>query len=192
MSRSAPFWVLAAASVACGNITAAVAAQDGGATAPAGAPALDEYRLGVGDKVRVIVFNEETVSGEFQVGAAGRVAVPLIGEVKAEGQTTTALAADIQRGLADGYLRDPKVSVEVLTYRPYFILGEIKTPAQYPYANGMTVTNAVATAGGFTPRAQRKKIFIRRSGEGQERAYDLAPDLRVFPGDTIRVAERYF
>lgn len=188
----AQIWLMAVLALG-GCATPTVAAQDAGRVGPTSTTAfVDEYKLGVGDRVRVIVYNEDSVSGEFQVSAAGKVALPLIGEVVATGKTTTELAAEIQRNLGAGYLRDPKVSVEVLTYRPYFILGEVKSPAQYPYANGMTVTNAVATAGGFTPRAMRKKIYIRRSGEDQEKAYDLTPDLRVFPGDTIRVAERFF
>jgi polysaccharide biosynthesis/export protein len=152
----------------------------------------DDYKLGVGDKVRIIVFNEESLSGEFQVSASGRVSLPLIGDVDATGETTGDLIKAIQTRLADGYLRDPRVSVEVLTYRPYFILGEVKTPAQYPYVNGMTVVNAIATAGGFTPRASQKRIYIRRSGEDQEKPYPVTPDLRVYPGDTIRVGERFF
>ncbi len=153
---------------------------------------IDDYRMGVGDQVRIIVFKEDTLSGQFAVNAKGKIAYPLIGDVDAAGLTTSALAGTIQAKLSDGYLRDPKVSAEVLTYRPYFILGEIKTPAQYPYVNGMTVTNAIATAGGYTPRADRKKVFIRRSGEAQEQRFLLTPDLRVFPGDTIRLGERLF
>jgi polysaccharide biosynthesis/export protein len=151
-----------------------------------------DYRLGVGDKVRVIVFNEETLSGEFAVSAAGTFSFPLIGQVTAFNKTTTEVIQDMQAKLADGYLKDPKVSMEVITYRPYFILGEIKTPGQYPYTNGLTVTNAIATAAGYTPRADRKVVFIRRSGETAERPYRLTPDLRVYPGDTIRLAERFF
>ena len=192
MPRFAQFWMLVTVSLLGGCASPTVAAPGTNPVATPAAAVSDEYKLGVGDRVRVIVFNEESLSGEFQVSSSGKVAVPLIGEVPATGRTTTDLATDIQTGFAAGYLRDPKVSVEVLTYRPYFILGEVKSPAQYPYANGMTVTNAVATAGGFTPRAMKKKIYIRRSGEDQEKAYDLSPDLRVFPGDTIRVAERYF
>jgi polysaccharide biosynthesis/export protein len=98
----------------------------------------------------------------------------------------------VQTKLADGYLREPKVSMEVVTYRPYFVLGEVKTPGQYPYSNGLTVTNAIATAAGFTPRADKKVVFIRRSGEAEEKPFRLTPDLRVYPGDTIRLAERFF
>ncbi|RYD68063.1 MAG: polysaccharide export protein [Sphingomonadales bacterium] len=151
-----------------------------------------EYVLGVGDKVRVIVFNEEALSGEFQVSAAGSIALPLIGEVSAVGRTTLMLSAEMQKLYAEGYLRDPKVSVEVVTYRPYFILGEVKTPGQYPFSNGLTIMNAIAAATGFTPRADKKIVFIRRSGEATEKPYALTPDLRVYPGDTIRLAERFF
>lgn len=151
-----------------------------------------EYVLGVGDKVRVIVYNEEALSGEFQVSAAGSIALPLIGEVSTVNRTTQQLSAEMQRLYAEGYLRDPKVSVEVVTYRPYFILGEVKTPGQYPYSNGLTIMNAIAAATGFTPRADKKVVFVRRSGEAAERPYALTPDLRVYPGDTIRLAERFF
>ncbi|MDZ7281834.1 polysaccharide export protein [Sphingomonas sanguinis] len=173
--------------------TPAVALQDAGrVSATPESSFQDDYKLGVGDKIRIIVYNEESMSGEFQVNASGKIALPLIGDVQAMGKTTAELAQAVTASLAAGYLRDPRVSVEVLTYRPYFILGEVKTPAQYPYVNGMTVTNAIATAGGFTPRAAQKKVYIRRSGEDREKVYDLTPDLRVYPGDTIRLGERFF
>jgi len=152
----------------------------------------DNYRLGVGDKVRVIVFNEERLSGEFQVSAAGTLSIPLIGEVPAIQHTTSDVATNIQKLFADGYLKNPKVSIEVLTYRPYFILGEVQTAGQYPYSNGLTVMNAIASAAGFTPRADKKTVFIRRSGDATERPYKLTPDLRVYPGDTVRLGERFF
>lgn len=170
------------------TVSAPVAADD----LVGGAGTGQDYHLGVGDKLRVIVFNEESLSGEFQVSADGTVSLPLIGAVRAMDQTPSALSATIRAQLAQGYLRDPRVSVEVLTYRPFFILGEVKTPAQYPYVNGLTVVNAIATAGGYTPRAQRKIAYIRRAGEDQERAYKLTPDLIVRPGDTIRLGERLF
>jgi polysaccharide export outer membrane protein len=151
-----------------------------------------DYRLGIGDRVRVIVYNEQSLSGEFAVSAAGSLSFPLIGDIAATSKTASQVASEIQAKLANGYLRDPKVSMEVITYRPYFILGEVKTPGQYPYANGLTITNAIATAAGYTPRADKKVVFIRRSGEAQERAYRITPDLRVFPGDTVRLAERFF
>jgi polysaccharide export outer membrane protein len=154
---------------------------------------LDEtYPLGGGDQVRVTVFNEPTLSGDFFVSGDGDLSLPLVGNVKAANKTTKDVAADYARMLADGYLRDPRVSAEVITYRPFFILGEVDKPGQYPYASGMTVLNAVATANGFTPRAKKSKVYIRRRGEEAELEYVLTPNLRVLPGDTIRVGERYF
>ncbi len=150
------------------------------------------YKLGVGDQVRVTVFNESSLTGEHTVSASGFVSMPLIGDVPALDKTPGELAADMQRRLSDGYLRDPKVAAEVTQYRPYFILGEVKLPGQYPYAIGLTALNAVATAQGYTPRAAKKVAYIRRAGEATETAYALTPNLRIYPGDTIRLGERYF
>ena len=152
----------------------------------------ETYPLGAGDKVRVTVFNEPTLSGEFFVSGDGALSLPLVGDVPAGNKTTKDVAADFARLLADGYLRDPKVSMEVITYRPFFILGEVTTPGQYPYVSGMTVFSAVATASGFTPRAKKSRVYIRRRGEEAELEYELTPNLRVLPGDTIRIGERYF
>lgn len=152
----------------------------------------ETYLLGAGDKVRVTVFNEPTLSGEFFVSGDGAVSLPLVGDVPASNKTTKDVSAEFARLLADGYLRDPRVSMEVITYRPFFILGEVATAGQYPYVTGMTVLNAVATAGGFSPRAKKSRVFIRRRGEEGELEYELTPNLRVMPGDTIRVGERYF
>jgi polysaccharide biosynthesis/export protein len=150
-----------------------------------------DYQLGVGDKVRITVYNEDSLSGEFQVSAAGTIAMPLIGEVPASEQTPSQVSTVIQQRLAE-YLRTPSVSLEVVTYRPFYILGEIRTPGQYPYANGLTVLNAIATASGFTPRANKSMVFIRRSGAETEEPFRLTPDLRVYPGDTLRITERFF
>lgn len=156
------------------------------------APADDNYALGAGDKIRLNVFNEETLSGEFSVGSEGTVSLPLIGDVVAKGKSPQQLASEVQAKLADGYLREPKVSIEVSAYRPFFILGEVKAPGQYPYASGMTVMNAIATAQGFTPRAAKKVVYIRRANSTEEVAMELTPSLRILPGDTIRLGERYF
>lgn len=178
---------LAIAGCARPVLSTAEAMQERGAAAD-----VSDYRLGIGDRVRVIVYNEQSLSGEFAVSAAGALSFPLIGDVRVVDKTTAQVASEVQAKLADGYLRDPKVSMEVVTYRPYFVLGEVKTPGQYPYSNGLTVTNAIATAAGFTPRANKGMVFIRRSGEAQEKPFRLTPDLRVYPGDTIRLAERFF
>jgi polysaccharide biosynthesis/export protein len=153
---------------------------------------VEDYRLGVGDKVRLTVFNEPTLSGEFSVSANGTLSLPLVGDIDAVGKSPVDIGKAAQAKLADGYLREPQVSVEVTAYRPFFILGEVKSPGQYPYVSGLTVFNAVATAEGFTPRAEKKVAYVRRSGSATEEPYRLTPDLRVWPGDTIRIGERYF
>ncbi|MGK2910349.1 MAG: polysaccharide biosynthesis/export family protein [Sphingobium sp.] len=153
---------------------------------------VEDYKLGAGDKIRMTVFNEPTLSGEFSVSADGALSLPLLGDVQAVGKSPAQIATLVQTRLADGYIRDPKVSIEVTAYRPFFILGEVTAPGQYPYASGLTVLNAVATAQGFTPRASRKVVYIRRSGATSEETYQLTPDLVVRPGDTIRIGERYF
>lgn len=161
-------------------------------TAPAEGTTADDYRLDVGDKIRLTVFNEPSVSGDFAINPNGAVALPLIGDVPARGKTAREVAAAAQDRFGRGYLREPKVSVEITGFRPFFILGEVKSPGQYPSTNGMTVLNAVATAQGFTPRARKSTVYIRRSGEATEQLYEVTPDLRIYPGDTVRFAERYF
>ncbi|WP_374575530.1 polysaccharide biosynthesis/export family protein [Phenylobacterium sp.] len=151
-----------------------------------------EYRLGPGDKVRVIVFGEESLTGEFVVAGNGKVAFPLVGDVQAANLTIPQFQDNLVAALRNGYLKEPRVSAEVLTYRPYYILGEVNKPGEYPYSNGLTVLNAVATAGGFTYRAQTKRVFIRRLNETSETAYELRSETPVAPGDTIRIGERFF
>lgn len=150
------------------------------------------YKLGPADKVRIIVFNEETLSGEFSVNDSGSLSLPLIGEVPAVGRVASEVVKDIEARLADGYLREPHVSLDVLTYRPFYILGEVTKPGTYPYSNGLTAMNAVATAEGYTYRANKRKVMIKRAGESEEHVYPLTPDLKIYPGDTVRVVERYF
>jgi len=159
--------------------------------APSGA-AVADYRFGIADKVRLTVYNEPTLSGEFTVGSNGMLSLPLVGDLAVRGKSTSEVIKMVTTMLADGYLRDPRVSIDVLTYRPFFILGEVTKPGEYPYSNGLTVMNAVATASGFSYRASKQTVFIKRAGETVEKRYDLVPDLEVQPGDTIRIAERYF
>ncbi|WP_440979514.1 polysaccharide biosynthesis/export family protein [Sphingomonas pseudosanguinis] len=162
------------------------------ATATATAEPIADYKLGVADKVRVIVFNEETLSGEFTVSDSGTLSLPLIGDVKATGRTPREVIRDIEAKLADGYLREPRVSMDVLTYRPFYIMGEVTKPGEYPYSNGLTALNAVARAEGFTYRANKRKVFIKRFGETTEHQYKMDPSVVVYPGDTVRIGERYF
>lgn len=172
---------------AAGSPTSSAQAGPAGVTA-----STDDYRLGAADKVRILIFDEPSLSGEFFVNANGKLSLPLIGDVQAAGVTTTALAGNIQRKLADGYLKEPRVSIDVLTFRPFYILGEVNKPGEYPYSSGLTVLNAVATAEGFTYRASKKTVVIKHAGEAEEEKVSLTPDLRVRPGDTIRIRERLF
>ncbi len=163
------------------------------ATAPADAAGVERsYRLGTADKVRVIVYNEPTLSGEFAVSDNGSLSLPLIGDVEARGRTPREVTRDITARLGDGYLRDPRVSMDVLTFRPFYILGEVTKPGEYPFSAGLTVMNAVARAEGFTYRANKRRVFIKRAGESIERPVTLSPGLEVNAGDTIRIGERYF
>ncbi len=161
--------------------------------APVPASADAGYRLGAGDKVRVTVFGEADLTGEYEVDGTGVLALPLIGEVKAAGGTARDLEAGIVKKLSQGYLKNPTVAVEVLSYRPFFILGEVKRPGSYPYKNGLNVLNAVALAGGYTYRAKSNVWVITRSGdkEYQEREVQNG-DFIVRPGDTIVIPERFF
>ncbi|WAC47032.1 polysaccharide export protein [Asticcacaulis sp. SL142] len=151
-----------------------------------------KYKMGADDKIRVIVFGEPDLSGEFVVNGQGTVALPLIGEVKAMGLSVRELQEQYAAVLREGYLKDPRVSIEILTFRPFYVLGEVSRPGEYPYVNGMTVMNAVARAQGFTYRANKKKVYIKSADSAEERAVDLTQTLTVQPGDTIRVTERYF
>lgn len=152
-----------------------------------------EYHLGANDKIRVITFGEDSLTGEFFIGGSGKVSLPLIGELQASGLSTRQFQKEVEQALKDGeILKDPHVSVEVLTYRPFYILGEVQKPGEYPYSNGLTVLNAVATANGFTYRANDKKVFIKRADSTEEQEFPLTSTLPVAPGDTIRIAERYF
>lgn len=150
------------------------------------------YKLGAGDHLRVIVFGQPDLSGEFQVDGSGNVALPLVGNVAAGGASAGELETSIAQKLTPDYLRDPRVSVEVITYRPFYIVGEVKSPGNYAYTNGMTVINAVAMAGGFTYRARNDDFYIVRAGGTSRESEDATQQTKVYPGDVITVRERWF
>lgn len=153
----------------------------------------EEYQLGIGDKVRILVYGEEDLSGEFTIDNRGSVDLPLIGEAPAAGKTIRQLEQTVVARFKQGYLLDPRVSIDVLNFRPFFIQGEIKTAGEYPYKSGITALDAVAIAGGYSYRAKKNLIYIRRAGSGEERAYDPSTArVMVQPGDNIRVPERFF
>ncbi|HEX2255834.1 MAG TPA: polysaccharide biosynthesis/export family protein [Afifellaceae bacterium] len=151
-----------------------------------------EYRLGPGDKLRVRVFGEPELSGDFVVDSGGAVDLPLIGEVAAGGGPVSDFQQRVVTSYKDGYLRDPKVSIEVLNYRPFFILGEVRNAGEYDYKSSLTVQDAVAIAGGYTYRANGTTAYIRRAGADEERPFDLSQRVPVYPGDIVRIPERFF
>ena len=150
------------------------------------------YTLDSGDKLRIVVFGQDTLSNTYTVDAQGAVSLPLVGAVGARGLTTSQLASAIAGRLRSGYVRDPSVAVEIDTYRPFFVLGEVTFPGQYPYVPNMTVENAIAIAGGFTPRAAKDKVTITRKVQGEPSRYVLPLRYPLRPGDTIEVSERWF
>ncbi|MFZ5618056.1 MAG: polysaccharide biosynthesis/export family protein [Pseudomonadota bacterium] len=178
--------------------TAVACATSGGApqapasVAQANIGQLNDYKLGPSDKIRLIVYGEPELSGEFSVNARGDISIPLLGEIAANGLTIEGLKAKITAGLAEGFVNDARVAAEVIEYRPYYILGEIGKPGEYPYSAGMTVMKAVAAAEGFTYRARKSSVYIKRADQEQEYKFELTPDLVVYPGDVVRVAERFF
>jgi len=162
------------------------------AAAPASAASETVYTLGVGDKLRIVVFGQDGISNTYIVDAAGKVNMPLIGAVPARGLTNQQLSDAVAARLKQGYVREPHVTVEVETYRPFFILGEVTTPGQYPYVVNMTAETAVAIAGGFAPRAFKKTVELTRKNGGQQTRSEVPLDYLVRPGDTIVVKERWF
>ena len=150
------------------------------------------YTLDSGDKLRGVVFGQEGLSNSYAVDTGGKITMPLIGAVPARGLTTAELSRSIAARLRQGYIREPHVAAEVEAYRPFFVLGEVTTPGQFPYVPDMTVETAVAVAGGFTPRALRSRVELHRQVEGQVAQGSVPPSYPVRPGDTIVVAERWF
>jgi polysaccharide export outer membrane protein len=179
--------------IALPMVVALLLAGCGGTGAPIAVPEArtTAYQLGAGDKVRINVFGDESLSGEYSVDGNGRIALPLIGNVEAGGLDSSSLKARLENRIGE-YVRDPKVSVEVLTYRPFYIVGEIRRPGSYPYVDGMTVINAVAIAGGFTYRARESEFYIRRQSESGATQLTAGQMNTVRPGDVIVVRERYF
>ncbi|WP_062011019.1 polysaccharide biosynthesis/export family protein [Aureimonas sp. AU4] len=150
------------------------------------------YRLDAGDRVRVTVFEQESLTNTYAVDKAGYLALPLVGSVPARGRTTNDVQHAITTALANGYLRNPDVSVQVEQYRPFFVMGEVTTGGQYSYVPGMTAQNAVAIAGGFSPRADHRTVDITRQVNGQIVTGRVLVSDPVLPGDTVAVRERLF
>jgi len=150
------------------------------------------YALGPGDKLKVVVFGQEDLSGEFDVDGNGFVSLPLVGGVRVGGKTIAEAESAIIKALRPDYLKNPRVSLQVLNYRPFYIIGEVNSPGSYPYVNGITVLEAVAIAGGFTYRAKESRMSIIRGTDSSRDEEDASPETLVLPGDVIEVPERFF
>jgi polysaccharide biosynthesis/export protein len=178
-----------------GGVAPAPAPAVAAAAVAAPAPAAENasgYLLDSGDRLRVVVFGQDGLSNSYVVDAAGNITMPLIGAVAARGTSTPELARSVGARLRNGFIREPHVAIEVESYRPFFILGEVTFPGQYPYVPNMTVETAVAIAGGFTPRAYRRDAKLARSQSGQSYRMAVPPTYPVLPGDTITIDERWF
>jgi len=150
------------------------------------------YRLDAGDKLRVVVYGQEGLTNTYAIDAGGSITMPLIGSVSARGRTPASLAAEIAAKLRNGYIRDPSVAVEIEAYRPFFILGEVAAPGQYPYVPNMSVESAVAIAGGFSPRARRDRVTLTHADASGSMRIVVPLGTALSPGDTVLVGERWF
>jgi protein involved in polysaccharide export with SLBB domain len=161
--------------------------------AASASPASVAAVLQAGEKVKITVYGEEGLTGEYDISPGGYVSMPLIGQIRAAGHTPAEFGRTIAaRYRAGGFLQDPHVNVAVITFKPFYILGEAFTPGEYPFRSGLNVHTAVAMAGGFTYRASRSYVLIRHVGDEVWKEYSLAEPVPIAPGDLIRVPERYF
>jgi polysaccharide export outer membrane protein len=150
------------------------------------------YRLDAGDKLRVVVYGQEGLTNTYAIDAGGSITMPLIGAVPARGRTPAGLASQISAKLRNGYIREPSVAVEIEAYRPFFILGEVAAPGQYPYVPNMSVESAVAIAGGFSPRARRDRVTLTHTDHSGSSRTTVPLGTALGPGDTVLVGERWF
>ena len=150
------------------------------------------YRLDAGDKLRIVVYGQEGLTNTYAIDAGGSITMPLIGSVPARGRTPAGLAAEITAKLRNGYIREPSVAVEIEAYRPFFILGEVAAPGQYPYVPNMSVESAVAIAGGFSPRARRDRVTLTHTDASGALRMVVPLGTPISPGDTVLVGERWF
>jgi polysaccharide biosynthesis/export protein len=160
---------------------------------PGPAPGGNEpYTLDSGDKLRVVVFGQEGLTNTYIVDATGKISMPLIGAVSVRGCTTAQLSRVISDKLRNGFVREPHVAIEVEAYRPFFILGEVAAPGQYPYVPNMSVESAVAIAGGFSPRARRDRVTLTHTDASGSERMVVPLGTALGPGDTVLVGERWF
>ncbi len=192
LRRGAAVLHLVLAALLIGAVGLPAGAQQHQAAVTPGGATDAQYRLNVGDKLNIVVFGHEDVSGEFQIDGGGNITMPLLGQVAAANRIVTQLQTEITAALDKDYIVNPRVSIEVLNYRPFYILGQVNAPGSYPYVTGMDVRQAVAIAGGFTRRARTSTVtLIRETAQGTVEI-EAPPDVPVLPGDTIEVERRLF
>jgi polysaccharide export outer membrane protein len=163
------------------------------ATPLAPAPvAPSEYVLGPGDKLRLTVYGETDLSGEFTIDGSGYARLPLIGQTRAAGYTARQLEQQIAAMLSRGYMKSPRVSVDISTYRPFYVIGAVNRPGQYPFVEHMSAMNAIALAGGFNPSAVESVIFVRHEGSNKEEEVPADQATVIYPGDVIKVHTTFF
>jgi len=153
-----------------------------------------QYQLGSGDRLSIVFFGKHVgdLSGEYEIDGAGRIPMPLVGSIRVQGLTVTEAEAAIKAAYQPDYVKDPRLSIQVLNYRPFYIMGQVNSPGSYPYVNGITVLEAVVIAGGFTKRARESRMQIIRGTDATRSKQDATPETVILPGDVIEVPQRYF
>jgi polysaccharide export outer membrane protein len=182
--------VIASAAVgACGGgMTPQVSTED----APTSSISPPEYKLANGEKVRIVITGEDKLSGEFTVDPTGNIAFPLVGKVRARGLAVRELEESLGGKLKGRYLVNPHVFIEVLSHRPFYVMGEVRSVGEFVYRPGLNVVTAILLAGGYSPRASTGFVYIKRASGGEEREFPAQAGVLIFPGDIIRIPERYF
>ena len=171
----------------CGDAVSTVGITD------LASPQINVYRLKPGDKLKIAVFNEPDLTGEFQVEDGGKIAFPLVGEVQAAGLSVNDFQSNLARQLQQGFVRNPRVTIDLINLRPINVIGEVRNAGQYAYRPGLTIQDTIAMAGGYTYRANTNTVYLRRSDQSSDVTVPVGRSkLTVLPGDNIRVPERYF
>lgn len=189
------FCVFVSVLAGCANkpVTAGFSTQGGATSVQTNAnPQQNVLILSPGDRLRINVFGDQDISGEYDIDGRGFITMPLVGELEAGGKAVPAVKAEIVERLSQGFLVNPRVSIEVISLRPFYILGEVRTPGSYPTFPGFDVFKAIATAGGLTPRAVKNDYILYRGFGENRRKFKATDETPVFPGDSIRVRERFF
>ena len=177
---------------ACAGLGTASAPMAGSVDSYAATDSTADLRLAAGDKLRITVFGEDKLSGEYQIDNAGFVSLPLAGTIQAAGLTKPQLEESLTNKLKGEYLRNPRITVDVINFRPFYVLGEVQKPGEYQFRSGLNVLSAIAIAGGATYRASTSKILIQRAGTSEMQEYPQSPTVLIMPGDVVRLPERFF